>query len=169
MDDIPIGSHLRFRALWQRYEHIVRWRCLLAARGNTEKARDMIQESALRLLTYCDTLTNDVTKSASRKWLIRVVDSAIAAYCHKEQNVTSLNVLADTAVDTHVAEIREILDDLMSDLCDTERQFMQLYIEGYDLNDLSIIFEIDYNAAATRLSRIRRKMTLRARQQHYII
>ncbi|MBQ8703989.1 MAG: sigma-70 family RNA polymerase sigma factor [Bacteroidales bacterium] len=170
MDGTSSESHMRFRTLWHRYEHLVRWQCLRAAHGNAEKARDMVQESALRILTYCDTITDDVQQFGGRKWLLKVVDSAIAAYRRKEPAVISLDEpsLSNMADDQSDVEARELLDDLMSDLADTERRFMQLFLDGYDLNDLALVFGLSYKAASARFVRIRRKIILRARQQHYI-
>lgn len=173
MDDaLHTEPHIRFRALWKRYESLVRWRCLLAAHGHVERACDYVQEAALRLIQRCDTLAGAALPQAERAWVLRVVRSAIAdARATLDAPTASLDAqaLRDTlADDDTAARLRETIDDLMPALTAEERQFMELHLEGYDIDDLATIYGLTYAAAATRLTRLRQKLAQRARQLHYI-
>ena len=172
--DAPLHTepHIRFRALWKRYETLVRWRCLLAAHGNVERACDYVQEVALRLIQFCDGLTESASPQTERAWVIRVIRSAIDnARRTLDTHTASLDAqsLADSlADDDTAARLRETLDDLMPALTDEEQQFIRFHLEGYNTDELATLYGLSYTAAATRLTRLRQKLARRARELHYI-
>lgn len=172
MDDITRQEpHLRFRDLWRRYEDLVRWYCLRAAHGRLDRACDLVQQVALRLIEQCDTIRCDAGIPSERVWLHRVIRSAIADAKATDKKIPKSqpdNVIDTYAADDHDAELNALLDDLADGLSDEERRFLRYYRDGFDINDLAILYDLTYNAASTRLTRIRQKLMLRARQLHYI-
>ncbi len=168
MDDSRQTPHLRFRALWLRYERLVRWRCLLAARGNVERACDFVQEVALRLIQSCDALHADEQLPSERVWVLRIVRSTLRDVHASIMPVHDIPLDDRWADDTRDAELNQTLDDFAADLSDDERRFLQYYRDGFDIGEIAVIYSLSYDAAAKRLAAIRQKLTLRARQQHYI-
>ncbi|MCR5445614.1 MAG: sigma-70 family RNA polymerase sigma factor [Bacteroidales bacterium] len=169
MDNSLNEPHVRFRSLWRRHEKQVRRYCLRAAHGNVDRACEFVQEVALRLILNCDKLVGDET--TERAWVMRVMQSAVGnarRTLNPHFDLVDDQSLLDIPDRQETSELRETLDDLMTILDDDERQLLNLYLKGFDINDLATIYSLSYSAVGTRLSRLRQKLTLRARQLNYI-
>lgn len=163
----PIKTHVRFRALWERNERVVRRMCRRAARRQTVCADDLVQCVALRLIECCDKLHHDVKPRVERAWVRRVADSVIARL-PEEAPGRYVQLTEPLADDDRDERLRETVDDLMACLDDDDRALLQMKLDGFNNDDLAMLTGLSYAAVATRLHRIRRRMAEYARKLHYI-
>lgn len=163
----PIKTHVRFRALWERNERVVRRMCRRAARRQTVCADDLVQCVALRLIECCDKLHHDVKPRVERAWVRRVADSVIARQ-PEEAPGRYVQLTEPLADDDRDERLRETVDDLMACLDDDDRALLQMKLDGFNNDDLAMLTGLSYAAVATRLHRIRRRMAEYARELHYI-
>ena len=154
-DDI----HADFEAMLQRRQSDL-WRlCLRQAWGDTEEARNLMQESVLALLRVDARRRTDATDAEERSWVLLVARTALGNLRRKHRIETvSLDESWPIAMEEDNSKSRELLDEMSTYLSEADRQLLQLYRDGYAVKDIAVILSITADAASVRLHRLTERL-----------
>lgn len=137
MDDIQ-GQ--RFDRLLTRYERYIRKICWSHSAANATRCGELVEECYVDIVKALPTL--DAAEGSRRerawvRWRCRHVLSR-----HRRHRFLWLSYAADIAVDNSDAERRELIEELAADLSGREREYLDLYIEGYTPSEIAQLMHI---------------------------
>lgn len=120
-----------FDRLVMRHRRWIRLLCCWYSRGNATDTADLVQEVLERMWRKRESLREEVSESGERAW-IRWQCRSVAEH-HSRRKTPVMVPLDDQEFhdDTSDAERRELLLSLAEGLNDSERQLLDLLLEGY--------------------------------------
>ena len=149
--DFEIMLHRRQTDLWRL--------CLRQAWGNTEQARDLMQESILALLRIDARRRHDVTDAEERSWVLLVARTAISNLRRKHRVETvPLDESWALPAEDNDDKARELLDEMRVHLSEADQQLLQLYRDGFAVKDIAVILSITADATSVRLHRLTERL-----------
>ena len=148
-----------FESMLQRRQRDL-WRlCLRQAWGDTEQARDLMQESLLALLRADGSRRTDVSDTEERSWVLLVARTALHNLRRKHRVETvPLDEIWQMADDVGDDKACELLDELRVHLSEADQQLLQLYRDGFGEKDIAAVLSISADAAGVRLHRLTERL-----------
>jgi RNA polymerase sigma-70 factor (ECF subfamily) len=161
-----------YEDLLQRYLPALRRLAWSYARGETER-EDLLQEIALGLWTALPRFRGD---SSERTWLYRVAHNTAISFvtsasrrAKREQPGEAPDRPAAAASPESTAieeQQRARLRAAVAELPMTDRQIVVLHLEGLSAAEIETVTGLTAGNVATRLTRVRQKLTARVRAEH---
>jgi RNA polymerase sigma factor (sigma-70 family) len=134
---------------------------------------DLFQEIALALWTALPRFRGD---SSERTWVYRVAHNTAITFATKRRRTREREQEAETAPepwhgpnqegDAIAAEQRRLLWTAIHDIPIEDRQILTLHLEGLSAHDIEAVTGVTSGAVATRLSRLRQRLTTTLRASH---
>jgi RNA polymerase sigma factor (sigma-70 family) len=163
-------------AIWLRLMEQYRpalWRLAQSYEADAGHREDLLQEIALGLWQAIPAFRGE---SSERTWLYRIAHNvAISAAVARKRRAGREVELADTAQPPSSAELpdrtlvrqeqREAMLAAIRELPAIDRQLIVLHLEGLSYREMEQISGLSEGAVATRLSRIRDRLTVRIRER----
>ncbi|MBQ8703306.1 MAG: sigma-70 family RNA polymerase sigma factor [Bacteroidales bacterium] len=140
-----------YTALLCRHRQLVWTLCWARARGDRERCRDLVQDVSLSLWEHFGKLRPEASPFEERAW-VAWHTRTVLDHLHRRPSPT-LVPLPDnlSASEDHD---RETLDELLESLTDTDRQLVQLRLEGYNADEIAEQTGLRRDAVYQRLHRI---------------
>lgn len=152
------GDEAAFEVFHAGYaDRMYRW-LLVAARGDEEAARDVLQEALLRVIRHVPPME---TAEDLWRWLAAVMRSAWIDRTRRDKRDDKARPLLDDPASEERATdgMFTLLDEALAALPSEDRLLLeQHYFQGASQADLAVRHESTLKALAMRLSRLRRKM-----------
>lgn len=150
----------RYTALVSRYGGAIRALCRARARGDNDHCDDLVQDVMLSLWEHFGKLRSDATPQEERAWVIWHTRTVLD-HLHRKP-VVSMEPLSDEIADTVADEESvesEMLQSIMADLDENDRQFIQMYLDGYTgeeiAEQLGVSRDVVYKRKQRLLARLR--------------
>lgn len=141
--------------------HSMLWRmCWRRSDRDTECCKDLMQEVAIDIWKNLDKLRSDATSSQERAWVgwrARSVFFRIGRSAQLPTEPLTDDITNATDADES-RRLAEILEDCMSSLSDGDRQMMQLYLDGYNAEEIGRQIGVSRDAVYQRMHRAINKM-----------
>lgn len=151
--------HKEYNDFMLKHRETVWGLCMRFARGDTERAKDMVQEVWLALWLRLD-MANDVNDERHQKAWVRTTarNLLIDIYRSSRIETQALAGMPTERMDDSSADMAERIEALLGALPDEERRLLQMRLEGYDGNEIADALGIERNAVYQRMSRIIAKL-----------
>lgn len=132
------------------------FRYALKLTNDTESAKDLVQESFLKLWNNVEKIDTE----HARPFLYRVLFNKMVDNKRKMKRITHMEVMPEKAVDKNVYnEEREIIDQAFEQLEEKQKKIIMLRDwDGYSYEEIAEILEINLNQVKVNLFRARKKM-----------
>lgn len=163
-----IEPHALFRAIWHRHADMVRRMCLRAARGNVERAKDLIQDAAIHLMQACAGMEPGAEAGGERKWVAaltrRSIDHSMrgrSVECVPLEEAGNVAEPPDTGY-------RETLGELAQNLDHESRAMLAWRLQGYTAEEIAYGTGVTPGAVKSRMHRIIAAMRDQAAAMGYI-
>ena len=147
-------QHSEYNELLKRHWAMV-WRmCWVAAHGNYERCRDLVQEVCIALWLHLGRLRQDSTPKEERAW-VRYEARTTLDHQRRRQRpmlVELTDAMAAGIPDTKASATEEI-EELMAALSPDEQRMMRLYIEGYRGDEIATMMNLRRDAVYQRMHR----------------
>lgn len=154
--------HVKFDYVIEQYGDMV-YRIALTITGNEEDAKDVFQETLLRLVRYQHKITGEEHLKA---WLIRV-----ATNCAKTQaanpwnkNTQGMDVKAESGAVVYEQEEGNLLTELQKLPGKYSVVLYLYYYEGYSVKDIALTLKKNENSVKTLLARGRELLRKRLQE-----
>lgn len=129
--------------------------CIRYARGDAELAKDLVQEVSVQMLVDLDKLREGASEVEEHLWLRWRCLAARKRYFKKYRHFFERLGDCDAVDDSHSEMANaEMLADIMSHLSETDKQIIQLEIDGYNKIEIADMMNININALYQRRHRI---------------
>ncbi|MBQ6237842.1 MAG: sigma-70 family RNA polymerase sigma factor [Bacteroidales bacterium] len=141
--------------------HSMLWRmCWRRSGKDTDCCKDLMQEVAIDIWNNLDKLRPDATPSQERAWVGWRARSVFFRIGRTRQLPTEplTDEIANSVVADESHRLAEILEGCMSSLSDGERQMMQLYLDGYNAEEIGQQIGVSRDAVYQRMHRAINKM-----------
>lgn len=132
------------------------YRYALKLTADSESAKDLVQESFLKLWKNVERIEPD----HARPFLYRVLFNKMVDDKRKMKRITHMEVMPERVIDKNVYnEEREIIDQAFAQLEDRQKKIIMLRDwDGYSYEEIAEILEINLNQVKVNLFRARKKM-----------
>ena len=132
------------------------YRYALKLTTDTEAAKDLVQESFLKLWKNVERIEPD----HARPFLYRVLFNKMVDDKRKMKRITHLDVMPERAVTKNVYnEEKEIIEQAFQQLDEKQKKIIMLRDwDGYSYEEIADILEINLNQVKVNLFRARKKM-----------
>lgn len=132
------------------------YRYALKLTADTEAAKDLVQESFLKLWKNVERIEPD----HARPFLYRVLFNKMVDDKRKMKRITHMDVMPERAVDKNVYnEEKEIINQAFAQLEERQKKIIMLRDwDGYSYEEIAEILEINLNQVKVNLFRARKKM-----------
>lgn len=149
--------------LVERQKQVVWGLCVRHARGDWDRAADLVQEVWSLLWRYMGALPAGLTVSQERRWVTFRTRGILYRLRRRElRRVESPGGFPDVAVEAEASDER--LGLLLERLSPDERRMVQYYLDGYDYDALAALFGTSVLAMRKRMSRLVRRMRQMAQE-----
>lgn len=149
----------KVQALLHRHRHMIWWQCLRHARGNIDRGRDLMQEVVAVLCRCAGQLQSDATSRAERLWVRNITRNVLSKLARRAEPPTVHMANDRDCPDDDVdLQRRELVDELAAHLNDTDRQLLQLYLDGFSNSEIALILGLKEAAVRQRMHRLVAKM-----------
>lgn len=141
--------------------HSMLWRmCWRRSGKDTDCCKDLMQEVAIDIWNNLDKLRPDATPSQERAWVGWRARSVFFRIGRTRQLPTEplTDEIANSVVADESYRLAEVLEGCMSSLSDGERQMMQLYLDGYNAEEIGQQIGVSRDAVYQRMHRAINKM-----------
>jgi len=155
------GDAAAFDAFYTAYADRMRRYLLVSARGDEDRARDVLQDALLRVIRYARPLE---TPEDLWRWLVSLMRSAWVDRCRRDGRSRGLVDLpgpepAQAAEDRAADRLLTLLDDALATLPAEDRGLLEEhYVRGVPQAEMALRHESSLKGLAMRLSRRRRRM-----------
>jgi RNA polymerase sigma factor (sigma-70 family) len=132
--------------------------------GRADYAEDASQEVFLRLFQY-GKLTSLRSRGAARAYVRTICRNVVRSYLKQLRNQAHTTDLIEeyghegSGLSDEEAVARDLKEYLEEPLSDSERQLLELTVDGYGLHEIAERLHINYSNAAVRLHRLRQKIS----------
>ena len=132
------------------------FRYALKLSSDTESAKDLVQESFLKLWNSREKVTVDYAKP----FLYRVLFNKMVDDKRKMKRITHMDVMPETIIKDRVYnEEKEIIEQAFEQLDEKQKKIIMLRDwDGYSYEEIAEILEINLNQVKVNLFRARKKM-----------
>lgn len=160
---IARGDDDAFNRFYDRYYDRLSRYAFVMARGSGETARDVVQETMLRVVRYLKPFDSEEVLWG---WLTRVARTAYVDQLRREgkhgHRALPANVAGEGLPDDATAYLVERLGEVVRDLPVEDASLIRMrYADGRSLAEIAAVLGITSKAAESRLARLRG--TIRAR------
>lgn len=145
-----------FTAMLMRHSKML-WRmCWHHVGGDTERCTDMLQEVYIMLWEQFDKLRPEASLAQERAWVRWQARSVFYRVGRRRSlnTATLTDSLAETVADEEAAHRKETLEELLSMLNGDERKVVQLYLDGYQGEEIGRQIGVSRDAVYQRMRRI---------------
>ena len=134
--------------------------CFRFAKGDQDRCRDLVQEVYLTLWLKFDQLRDDASERERKAWLKRVARNVLIDLHRKEKDAVFYDIsnLPDIPESTHQDVLSETIEEMTELLSDSERQLVQMRLDGYDASEIASALNIKSDAVYQRFCRIIKKL-----------
>lgn len=144
-------SQQSYTALLCRHRRLVWTLCWARARGDLERCRDLVQDVSLSLWEHYGKLRPEASALEERAWVVWHTRSVLN---HHHRRPTPVLVPLPTDLSSEEDSCKETLDELLDRLNNTDRQLVQLRLEGYTADEIAEKTGLKRDAVYQRLHRI---------------
>ncbi len=132
------------------------YRYALKLTADTESAKDLVQESFMKLWKNVEKIDTDHAKP----FLYRVLFNKMVDDKRKMKRITHMEVMPERVIEKNVYnEEREIIDQAFEQLEEKQKKIIMLRDwDGYSYEEIADILEINLNQVKVNLFRARKKM-----------
>ena len=130
--------------------------CIGMAKGDAELAKDSMQEVMMSLWTNFDTIkaTDSTLQRLKVYWIARGI---ISNYLRTRQHRIA-TVAVDNNYPSEENHARETLEDVAKTLDDSNRNLLELILDGYNTKEIAAKLDISINAVYKRRTNLINKM-----------
>ncbi len=149
----------RYTDLVSRYGRAIRSLCRVRARGDNDRCDDLVQDVMLSLWEHFGKLRSDALPQEERAWVMWHTRTVLD-HLHRKPVVPTeplSHEMADTIANDELSE-SEILQGLMADLDENDRQFIQMYLDGYSGEEIAEQMGVSRDAVYKRKQRLLARM-----------
>lgn len=149
----------RYTDLVSRYGRAIRSLCRVRARGDNDRCDDLVQDVMLSLWEHFGKLRSDASPQEERAWVMWHTRTVLD-HLHRKPVVPTeplSHEMADTIANDELSE-SEILQGLMADLDENDRQFIQMYLDGYSGEEIAEQMGVSRDAVYKRKQRLLARM-----------
>jgi len=154
---IRAGNEAAFDAFYASYADRMYRYLLVAARGDEERARDVLQDALLRVVRYAQPID---TAEDLWRWLAALMRSALIDRARRDGRGRALPLDAEPASEERATDsLFGKLDEALAALPAEERGLLEEhYVQGVSQAELAVRHDSTLKALAMRLSRLRRRL-----------
>ena len=154
---IRAGNEAAFDAFYASYADRMYRYLLVAARGDEEVARDVLQDALLRVVRYARPLD---TAEDLWRWLGSLMRSALIDRCRRDGRGRALPLDQEPACEERATDsLFTRLDDALAALPAEERGLLEEhFLQGASQAEMALRHDSTIKALAMRLSRLRRRL-----------
>ena len=148
-----------YSALLQRYRSCVWSMCWRYAGGDLERCRDLVQEVSLSLWEHYGKLRKGARPWEERAWVLWHTRSVLNHICRgirQEYVPLTPSMVASLTIDGH--DEREMVNDLLSKLSESDRRLVQLRLEGYSADEIADKTGLRRDTVYQRLHRVIKRL-----------
>lgn len=146
-----MDSRQSYTDLLRRHRPLVWTLCWTRAHGDYERCRDLVQEVSLSLWEHFGRLRPNAGPLQERAWVLWHTRTVLN-HLHRRPSPTLVPLRDDVAAEED--DSQEQLDDLLAPFSDSDRQLVQLRLEGYEAAEIAQQLNISRDAVYQRLHRI---------------
>ena len=134
--------------------------CFRFAKGDQDRCRDLVQEVYLTLWLKFDQLRDDASERGRMAWLRRVARNVLIDLHRKEKDAVFYDIsnLPDIPENPHQDVLSETIEEMTELLSDSERQLVQMRLDGYNASEIASALNIKSDAVYQRFCRIIKKL-----------
>lgn len=145
----------KYYELLKRHRQMVRRMCWVAARGEHERCRDLVQEVSIALWLHFDKLNPSALPQQERAW-VRWTTRTTLDHLNRSQRpplVALTDSMTESMTDTNGSFADDDMDELMATLNPEEKCLMRMYIEGYRGDEIAASMGLKRDAVYQRMRR----------------
>ena len=149
----------RFEALWSKYRKWVWYWCYTYVRGDVDIAGDFSQEVAIAIMGNINSLDINASTREEFVWVRKVTRTTLGRHSRSAKiELTRLTEELERTIAEENNEAAERIKELMAYLPDKDRQFLQMYLDGYSYSDIAAKCEMSDGAVRQNFFRIKQKI-----------
>lgn len=156
MSDFSPQRYNEYERFMMSHRQTVWQICFRFAKGD----RDRCREVYLTLWLKFDQLRDDVGEWIQKAWLKRVARSVLIDLHRKEKDAVFYDIsnLPDIPESPHQDVLSETIEEMTELLSDSERQLVQMRLDGYNASEIASALNIKSDAVYQRFCRIIKKL-----------
>ncbi len=140
-----------YTALLRRNRSLVWALCWSRARGDYERCRDLVQEVSLSLWEHYGRLRPNAGPLQERAWVLWHTRSVLD---HLHRRPSPILVPLCDELPAEVDDSKTLLNELLDSLADTDRQLVQLRLDGFSADEIAAKTGLKRDTVYQRLHRI---------------
>ena len=156
-----MADKTRYTTLVSQYRGAIRTLCCARARGDDDRCDDLVQDVLLSLWEHFDKLRDGASPQEERAWVVWHTRTVLDHLYRKPvvQTEPLSDELAETIADEGPTET-EILQGLMADLDEGDREFIQMYLDGYSGDEIAERMGVSRDVVYKRKQRLLKRLRL---------
>ena len=133
-----MDRHETYTELLRDHSALIWSMCRNTAPGDYERCRDLFQDVSLRLWQHYDELRSDAKPHERKAWVEWQVRHVLNHAGRRERPVPMSDLPEQPDIDAlDKAEIRTLVNDLLTQLNPDERQLLQMRMDGYSAGEIA--------------------------------
>lgn len=133
-----MDRHETYTELLRDHSALIWSMCRNTAHGDYERCRDLFQDVSLRLWQHYDELRSDAKPHERKAWVEWQVRHVLNHAGRRERPVPMSDLPEQPDIDAlDKAEIRTLVNDLLTQLNPDERQMLQMRMDGYSAGEIA--------------------------------
>lgn len=133
-----MDRHETYTELLRDHSALIWSMCRNTAPGDYERCRDLFQDVSLRLWQHYDELRSDAKPHERKAWVEWQVRHVLNHAGRRERPVPMSDLPEQPDIDAlDKAEIRTLVNDLLTQLNPDERQMLQMRMDGYSAGEIA--------------------------------
>ncbi len=144
-------SQQAYTELLRRHRHLVWALCWTRARGDRERCRDLVQDVSLSLWEHYGKLRIGASPFEERAWVVWHTRTVLD---HLHRRPSPILVPLCDELPAEVDDSKTLLNELLDSLADTDRQLVQLRLDGFSADEIAAKTGLKRDTVYQRLHRI---------------
>ena len=156
-----MDKEARYTAIVKRCEKAIRAMCRVRAKGDSDRCDDLVQDVLLSLWEHIDSLRIGATIRQENAWAMWHTRTVLD-HLHRKP-VVPTEPISDDIADTVAVEDsseKDVLQDIMADLDEQDRELVQMFIDGYDGEEIAERMGVSRDAVYKRKQRLLKKLRM---------